>query len=384
MRINEFTNIKINEGGNAILDSTDVPRDKVAGVVDAAKALLPPALLANLQIDIGSAGFKEIPAGDIDLMIEAQDLVDVFGTATAKDPVKDAKKKLEAFLTQKGYVSKVSGRNVHVGIPFDGGLAQVDYMIIHDAAIVAPYHQHGPRGMYSDPEFKGSDIFIVMNSIAKSLGLKFDAFSAKLMRRDNDEVVARDRDAVAKILLNPGATGDDLNSVKSMLAALKSDPRRDDKLAQARDDAAKGIVKLPGDIKEHVNPWIFHNNFKKEKWVELKGQKFKIVGQGVDDDGRKKLLVYAYPEDAKKFDMFDEVGRARFLVTKPDRNNPGTWHLISSFTHVSEKYRRMGLGTAMYNFAQELGNSVLGSGSQSDDAKAFWAARQDTLGKVAE
>ena len=384
MRINEFTNIKINEGGNAIPDSTDVPRDKVAGVVDAAKALLPPAMLANLQIDIGSAGFKEIPAGDIDLMIEAQDLVDVFGTATAKDPVKDAKKKLEAFLLQKGYVSKVSGRNVHVGIPFDGGLAQVDYMIIHDAAIVAPYHQHGPRGMYSDPEFKGSDIFIVMNSIAKSLGLKFDAFSAKLMRRDNDEVVARDRDAVAKILLNPGATGDDLNSVKSMLAALKSDPRRDDKLAQARDDAAKGIVKLPGDIQEHVNPWVFHNNFKKEKWVELKGQNFKIVGQGVDDDGRKKLLVYAYPENAKKFDMFDEVGRARFLVTKPDRNNPGTWHLISSFTHVSEKYRRIGLGTAMYNFAQELGNSVLGSGSQSDDAKAFWAARQDTLGKVAE
>ena len=384
MRINEFTNIKINEGGNAIPDSTDVPRDKVAGVVDAAKALLPPAMLANLQIDIGSAGFKEIPAGDIDLMIEAQDLVDVFGTATAKDPVKDAKKKLEAFLLQKGYVSKVSGRNVHVGIPFDGGLAQVDYMIIHDAAIVAPYHQHGPRGMYSDPEFKGSDIFIVMNSIAKSLGLKFDAFSAKLMRRDNDEVVARDRDAVAKILLNPGATGDDLNSVKSMLAALKSDPRRDDKLAQARDDAAKGIVKLPGDIQEHVNPWVFHNNFKKEKWVELKGQNFKIVGQGVDDEGRKKLLVYAYPENAKKFDMFDEVGRARFLVTKPDRNNPGTWHLISSFTHVSEKYRRIGLGTAMYNFAQELGNSVLGSGSQSDDAKAFWAARQDTLGKVAE
>ena len=384
MRINEFTNIKINEGGNAIPDSTDVPRDKVAGVVDAAKALLPPALLANLQIDIGSAGFKEIPAGDIDLMIEAQDLVDVFVAAAAKDPVKDAKKKLEAFLLQKGYVSKVSGRNVHVGIPFDGGLAQVDYMIIHDAAIVAPYHQHGPRGMYSDPEFKGSDIFIVMNSIAKSIGLKFDAFSAKLMRRDNDEVVARDRDAVAKILLNPGATGDDLNSVKSMLAALKSDPRKDDKLAQARDDAAKGIVKLPGDIQEHVNPWVLHNNFKKEKWIELKGQKFKVVGQGVDDEGRKKLLVYAYPENAKKFDMFDEVGRARFLVTKPDRSNPGTWHLSSSFTHVSEKYRRIGLGTAMYNFAQELGNSVQGSGSQSDDAKAFWAARQDTLGKVAE
>jgi len=249
MRINEFTNIKINEGGNAIENSTDVPTDQVAGVVEKAKSLLPPALLTNLQPHIGSAGFKTVPAGDIDLMIEAGDLVDVFSTATAKDPVKDAKKKLEAYLQQKGYASKVSGRNVHVGIPFKNGIAQVDYMVIHDAALVAPYHQHGPRGMYSDPEFKGSDIFIVMNSIAKSLGLKFDAFGAKLMRRDNDQVVARDRDSVAKILFNPGATGDDLNSVKSILAALKSDPRRDDKLAQARDDAAKGIIKLPGDVR---------------------------------------------------------------------------------------------------------------------------------------
>jgi hypothetical protein len=247
MRISEFSNIQIKEGGNAITDSVSVPREYIAQVVSDAKALLPAALLKNLQADIGSAGFKETPAGDIDLMIEAQDLVDVFSTAAAKDPVKDAKKKLEAFLQQKGHVSKVAGRNVHVGIPFPGGLAQVDYMIIHDAAVVATWHQHGPRGSYRDPDFKGSDIFIVMNSIAKSLGLKFDAFGAKLMRRDNDEVVARDRDAVAKILFNPGATGDDLNSVKSMLAALKSDPRKDDKLAQARDDAAKNIVKLPGD-----------------------------------------------------------------------------------------------------------------------------------------
>lgn len=247
MRINEFTKLKINEGGNAIPDSTDVPREHVAQVVADAKSLLPKQLLNNLQADIGSAGFKSTPAGDIDLMIEAQDLVDTFQTAGAKDPVKDAKKKLEAFLQQKGYVSKVAGRNVHVGIPFEGGLAQVDYMIINDAGVVAPWHQHGPRGSYSDPEFKGSDIFIVMNSIAKSMGLKFDAFGAKLMRRDDDTVVGRSRDEVAKILLNPGATGDDLNSVKAILNALKTDPRKDDKLAQARDDAARGIVNLPGD-----------------------------------------------------------------------------------------------------------------------------------------
>ena len=247
MRLSELRNTPILEGGNAIPDSTDVPREQVASVVEQAKGFLPEPLLKNLQQHIGSAGFKETPAGDIDLMIEAQDLIEVYQTEGSKDPVKDAKKKLEAHLRQQGLVTKISGRNVHVGIPFPGGLAQVDYMIIHDAATVAPWHQHGPRGSYSDPEFKGSDIFIVMNSIAKSLGLKFDAFGAKLMRRDDDTVVGRTRDQVAKILLNPGATGEDLNSVKSILDALKTDPRKDDKLAQARDDVSKGIVKLPGD-----------------------------------------------------------------------------------------------------------------------------------------
>jgi len=48
-------------------------------------------------------------------------------------------------------------------------------------------------------------------------------------------------------LLNPDATADDLNSVKSILRALKDDPERDAKLAQARESAAKGIINLPGD-----------------------------------------------------------------------------------------------------------------------------------------
>lgn len=376
MRFTEFNKQIILEGGNAIENSTPVPKDKVPEVVAKAKSLLPKPLLNNLQADIGSAGYKEIPAGDIDLMIDAADLVEVYQTGNDKNPVLAAKKKLEAQLKQAGYEANMVGRNVHVGIPFAGGLAQVDYMIIQDAAIVAPYHQHGPRGMYADPEFVGSAIFQLIASIAKHLGLTFDAFGATLKRRDNGEVIARDRDAVAKILINKSASGDDLNSVKTLLAALKNDPERDAKLAQARADVDAGKMTLPGDIREQVNPWIFHDSFKKEKWVELKGKKFRLVAQGVDDNGLKKLLVYAYPEDATKFNMFDEVGRARFLVTKPDRKNPSTWHLSSSFTHVSEKFRRMGVGSAMYNFAQELGNDVLGSDSQSDDAKAFWANRQ--------
>ena len=241
--------ILLTEGGNAIPDSQPVAKADVAQVIDIAKRELPPGLLKNLHADIGSAGYK-VESGDIDVMVEAEDVVAVFKTQDQKDPVKAAKQSLAQFFSAKNIQAVPNGRNVSIGVAYtvsatgEQSLAQVDVMVIHDVGIVAPYHQHGPRGSYEDPDFKGSPIFILMNSIGKHLGLKFDAFGAKLMKRDDNTVVARDRDAVAKVLLNPAASGNDLNSVKSIMAALANDPDRDAKLAQARDDEKKGLITL--------------------------------------------------------------------------------------------------------------------------------------------
>ena len=247
--------MRLNEGGNAIPSSIPVAKKDVAAVVATAKKVMPEALLRRLQTDIGSAGYK-IESGDIDVMVEAEDVVTLFQTQEEKNPVLAAKKALENYFRGKGIEAKTNGNNVSIGIPYKGELAQVDVMVIHDASIVAPYHQHGPRGSYADPEFKGQPIFILMNSIGKALGLKFDAFGAKLMRREDNTVVARDRDSVAKILLNPKATGDDLNSVKSILRALETDPQREQKLAQARDDEAKGLIALPKKLEEGSPTWF--------------------------------------------------------------------------------------------------------------------------------
>jgi hypothetical protein len=247
--------MQLNEGGNAFPNAVPVAKKDVANVVATAKRLLPKPLLARLQTDIGSAGYK-VESGDIDLMVEAEDVVALFQTQNEKDPIKTAKKSLENYFIGKGIDSVVKGNNVHIGIPYGGNLAQVDVMVVGDAALVAPYHQHGPRGSYDDPEFVGNQIFILMNSIGKPLGLKFDAFGARLMRRDDNTVVARDRDAVAKILLNPKATADDLNSVKSIMRALENDPMRDQKLAQALGDEAKGLLSLPKKLEEGSASWF--------------------------------------------------------------------------------------------------------------------------------
>jgi hypothetical protein len=110
--------------------------------------------------------------------------------------------------------------------------------------------------MYADPGFKGQQNFVLMASIAKYLGLKFDPFGAFLMRRDNNEVVARKRADVAKILLGPTAKESSLDSVKSMMSALATDPDREGKLTQARQDQAKGLLTLPEDHAPGTATWF--------------------------------------------------------------------------------------------------------------------------------
>jgi len=240
------------EGGNIFGDG-DIAKEYVKGVVDHVQLDLPSGIKAIP--DIGSAGYK-VSSGDMDLFIDAAALMQKFGV----DDDKKAKEALAQFMAAKGYPTKISGRNVHIEVPYKtpDGLrkVQVDLMVIADADIVAPWHQHGPRGMYDQPGFKGSHNFMLMSSIAKHLGLKFDPFGAKLINRDTNEVVGRTRKEVAKILLGPKAKEDDLNSVASMMKALASDPDREGKLAQARQDQAKGLITLPEDSAPGSAAWF--------------------------------------------------------------------------------------------------------------------------------
>lgn len=241
--------ITLKEGGNVFPDVVDIKREYAKELINSIKQLVPGF---TLHFDIGSVGYK-VQSGDMDVFMDQDEVMTKF---KSKDE-KSAKQSLAQFIQAKGFETAIKGRNVHVRMPLpDDTFAQVDLMVIPDSADVAPWHQHGPRGSYDDPAFKGSQNFILMNSIGKALGLKFDAFGGKLMRRDNNEVVARSRDEVAKILLNPNATGSDLNSVKTMMKALANDPQKDAKLAQAREDAAKGILTLPESVQPGSTQWM--------------------------------------------------------------------------------------------------------------------------------
>ena len=160
------------ESSHTIFDNTtDVLKQDVPTVVEIARRLLPPALQNQVIKDIGSAGFK-VKSGDIDLFIDQAITLKNYGV---DDPAQ-AKKALQTHLAAQKIPAVVKGRNVHADIPYknaDGreAFAQVDYMIIPNAAKVADWHQHGPRGMYDDPNFKASQLFILLNSIGKALGV---------------------------------------------------------------------------------------------------------------------------------------------------------------------------------------------------------------------
>ena len=244
------------EGGNVFDNTSAVARENVATIVAMVKRELPSALQKNAIPNIGSAGYK-VESGDIDLFVDAKAAIKNFGV----EDEKQAKQSLAQYFQAKGYAVKVMGRNVHIDMPYKVAngkqlYAQVDLMVIADAKRVADWHQHGPRGMYDDPKFKAAQLYILLNSIGKFLGVKVDAFSGTVMRRDDNSVIADTREAAAKVLLNPGAHAADLNSVSTVLKALEGDPDREGKLAQAKQDQAKGLLTLPEDVAPGTAAWF--------------------------------------------------------------------------------------------------------------------------------
>ena len=55
--------------------------------------------------------------------------------------------------------------------------------------------------------------------------------------------------------------------------------------------------------------------------------------------------------------------------------NPDEETMSSQDTWVDKRWRRMGLATKMYDWAEELGNTVIASSTLQPDGKKFWKSR---------
>jgi Family of unknown function (DUF6267) len=175
---------------------------------------------------LGSTGLKPT-SGDIDVAVNLNEV--------SKDQVFQ---ELVAWASAHGLKPtewvKKSGNSVHFRTPIAGnpdkGYVQTDFMFMNDMPFTK-WFLSAP--MNSD--YKGAYRNIFLNSLGKPLGLKVNQ-NIGLVDRATNELVpdGNNPDTVAKMLLNKNATRDDLYSVESILQALESDPKREEKLHDFR------------------------------------------------------------------------------------------------------------------------------------------------------
>ncbi len=219
MKINEI----IFEGGNAFagkIETVRIPRAQVRPTVSFLEKITGLPLLNNM---LGSTGIK-IDSGDLDLAVDAK-----------KHSKEELLEKLTAWIKKNDPKLPIrkTGISVHFACPILGKVnnpaVQVDFMFLNDIDFAKWIMR-----LDSNSQYKNVARTILIASIAKFLGYKF-SYLHGLLNRETQQPIKNgtNPDAIAKRILNPNATADDLISVESILSALATDPKREEKLSDA-------------------------------------------------------------------------------------------------------------------------------------------------------
>jgi nucleotide-binding universal stress UspA family protein len=224
--------MQINEGGNIFKDGTGNPETQRINQTDVKPTVawletvtgLP--LLDNM---LGSTGLKAT-SGDLDLAVDANKV--------SKDELFN---QLSQYVTSQGQDPKSwvrkSGISVHFKTPIAGrsgtGFVQTDFMFVKK-----PDFSKFILRQDQDSTYKGATRNILINSMAKSMGYKLNQ-NTGIEDRATGELITDNIDQLAKLLLDPSASAADLGSVEKIVAKLKNDPKKEQKLADFRDHMAR-------------------------------------------------------------------------------------------------------------------------------------------------
>lgn len=222
--------MKIFEGGNVFKDADGRSLTRRINQTDVKPTLAwLEELLPGLDLQhntLGSTGIKDT-SGDLDIAVDASQVT--------KEQLET---RLKQWAASHGFKPdewvKKTGTAVHFLTPItgrpDSGYVQTDFMFLKNV----PWSKFVLGAMPADSKYKGKERNVLMNSIAKSMGYKLNQI-AGIADRATNEIITDDPDQVAKMLLNKTATRQDLASVESILQALSTDPKREEKLADFRE-----------------------------------------------------------------------------------------------------------------------------------------------------
>lgn len=204
-------------GGNVFKNADGSPatqrinRADVQPTVNWLEKVLNMDLVPNM---LGTAG-KAATSGDIDIAVDEKNV--------SKD---DLIAKLADWAKQQGEQPKdwikKSGDSVHFKLPILGnpsnGFVQADLMLGEP-----DWMRWSMRGGSEGSKFKGVHRHQLMASIAKAQGMKW-SYKAGLSNRETGEVISRDPGEIAKALLGPSSSANDLEDVDSILTVIKQRP----------------------------------------------------------------------------------------------------------------------------------------------------------------
>jgi GNAT superfamily N-acetyltransferase len=138
----------------------------------------------------------------------------------------------------------------------------------------------------------------------------------------------------------------------------------------------KGVAE--GSLSEKINPKTLTRGFVQEKdmgWYTLQAVG-DFASRMANEPPTMEIYAMLKPEagqrDGKQIGQLSlKIAQGRFL-----KDNPGAEALVAGGVDVDAAYQRKGVASSMYQFAKELGNDVIASVDQSDDAVAMWKGMQ--------
>jgi hypothetical protein len=169
-----------------------------------------------LPIGSGATPTPGKTSGDLDMIVDADVLADQFKTPDAKA----VRKELRSLFDRAGFQTGQSGVSVHVRTTVGDSAQQVDIMTVPKAEIAQKFHIHDiPKGS----PYKGVHKQIALANLAKKQGLLWSAYEGLWTRGPDgkkNKFYTDDLDKIAQTLLGSKATGKDLASLETILAAL--------------------------------------------------------------------------------------------------------------------------------------------------------------------